>query len=87
MDLTERAVGDIYYVRLLQHAGCTAYAHETAAMVGGDDIAVRAGGAKVDFAYPRDALPFLLHGFRHDCTGFAGTTGVEPKSAQTAWAM
>jgi len=60
MELHERDVGDIYYVTLLQHVGCTAYAHETAALLGGDDIAVRAGGAKVDFANPRDALPFLL---------------------------
>ena len=60
MDLNERDVGDIYYSTLLQHVGCTAYAHETAALLGGDDIAVRAGGAKVDFANPREALPFLL---------------------------
>jgi len=60
MELDERDVGDIYYVTLLQHVGCTAYAHETAALLGGDDIAVRAGGAKVDFATPREALLFLL---------------------------
>src|SRR5688572_10842260 len=60
MELDERDVGDIYYVTLLQHVGCTAYAHETAALLGGDDIAVRAGGAKVDFANPRETLPFLL---------------------------
>ena len=53
MELDERGVGDIYYVTLLQHVGCTAYAHETAALLGGDDIAVRAGGAKVDFANSR----------------------------------
>ena len=60
MELDEQDVGGIYYVTLLQHVGCTAYAHETAALLGGDDIAVRAGGAKVDFANPREALPFLL---------------------------
>ena len=47
IELDERDVGDIYYVTSLQHVGCTAYAHETAALLGGDDIAVRAGGAKV----------------------------------------
>jgi HD-GYP domain-containing protein (c-di-GMP phosphodiesterase class II) len=60
MDLSERDVGDVYYATLLQHVGCTAYAHETAALLGGDDIAVRAGGAKIDFANPKEALPFLL---------------------------
>jgi HD-GYP domain-containing protein (c-di-GMP phosphodiesterase class II) len=60
MDLSERDVGDVYYTTLLQHIGCTAYAHETAALFGGDDIAVRAGGAKVDSANPKEALPFLL---------------------------
>ena len=60
MDLSERDVGDVYYVTLLQHVGCTAYAHETAALFGGNDVAVRAGGAKIDFANPKEALPFLL---------------------------
>jgi HD-GYP domain-containing protein (c-di-GMP phosphodiesterase class II) len=60
MDLSERDVADIYYTTLLQHVGCTAYAHETAALFGGNDIAVRAGGAKIDFANPKEALPFLL---------------------------
>ena len=60
MDLSERDAGEVYYTTLLQHVGCTAYAHETAALFGGDDIAVRSGGAKVDFANPKEALPFLL---------------------------
>ena len=59
MDLSERVVGDVYYTTLLQHIGCTAYAHETAALLGGDDIAVRAGGARIDSANPREALPLL----------------------------
>jgi HD-GYP domain-containing protein (c-di-GMP phosphodiesterase class II) len=60
MDFSERDVGEVYYTTLLQHVGCTAYAYETAALLGGDDIAVRAGGAKVDFANPKEALPYLL---------------------------
>ncbi len=60
MDLNEGDVGDVYYATLLQHVGCTAYAHETAALFGGNDIAVRAGGAKTDFANPNEALPFLV---------------------------
>ena len=60
LGLDERDVGDVYYATLLQHVGCTAYAHETAALFGGDDIAVRAGGARIDFANPKEALPFLV---------------------------
>jgi response regulator RpfG family c-di-GMP phosphodiesterase len=34
MGLKEGDVGDVYYATLLQHVGCTAYAHETAAVFG-----------------------------------------------------
>ncbi len=68
MDLSERDVGAVYYTTLLQHIGCTAYAHETAALFGGDDIAVRAGGAKIDAANPKEALPFLLFELRKGAT-------------------
>jgi len=60
LDLSERDVGDVYYATLLHHVGCTAYAHETAALFGGNDIAVRSSGAKIDFANPKEALPFLV---------------------------
>ena len=46
MRLGEREVADVYFVTLLQHAGFTAIAHETATLFGGDDMAVRAGGAR-----------------------------------------
>lgn len=60
MSLPEPEVADIYYTTLLQHIGCTAYAHETAALLGGDDILIRGAGSAVDFGNPREALPFLL---------------------------
>ncbi|HSL01717.1 MAG TPA: HD domain-containing phosphohydrolase [Rubrobacteraceae bacterium] len=60
MDLSERDVADVYYTTLLQHVGCTAYSHETAALFGGDDIAVRSGGARIYFGNPKEALPYLL---------------------------
>lgn len=60
MELGERYVCDVYYATLLQHIGCTAYAHETAALFGGNDIAVRADGAKVYFGNSREALAFLV---------------------------
>jgi HD-GYP domain-containing protein (c-di-GMP phosphodiesterase class II)/DNA-binding CsgD family transcriptional regulator len=49
-------LSDIYYVALLRFLGCTADAHEFAAMVGGDDIGVRTaiapvlGGTQSEFA-------------------------------------
>jgi hypothetical protein len=60
MDLNERDVGDVYYTTLLQHVGCTAYAHETAALFGGNDIAVNAGGARIYFDDQREGFTYLL---------------------------
>lgn len=60
MGLAESDVRDVYYSTLLQHVGCTAYAHETAAMFGGDDIAARSSGSRIDFANPKEAFPFIL---------------------------
>jgi hypothetical protein len=54
LDLPEPS--DIYYVTLLQHIGCTAYAHEAAGLLGGDDIAVKAAAARTDFDDPGDVL-------------------------------
>ena len=60
MELHEQDVASVYYATLLQHVGCTAYAYETAALFGGDDIAARAGGTKVYFGNPKEELSFLL---------------------------
>jgi HD-GYP domain-containing protein (c-di-GMP phosphodiesterase class II) len=60
LDIPERDVAAIYYTTLLQHSGCTAYAHETAALLGGDDVAIRRSGARVDFGNARESLAFLL---------------------------
>ena len=54
LDLAEPS--DIYYVTLLQHVGCTAYAHEAAALLGGDEIAVKAAAARTDFDDPGAVL-------------------------------
>ncbi len=62
LGLPEHEVADVYYTALLQHIGCTAYAHETAAIAGGDDIGFRAAGARVDDASLRDTLVFMLTG-------------------------
>ncbi len=82
MNLTEQEVSDVYYTTLLQHVGCTAFAHETAALFGGDDIALRAAGARVDFANQREAASFLLFGIAKGTTPMVRT-----RSVITAWRM
>src|SRR5581483_4262515 len=38
----------VYYTTLLRYVGCTAYAHEEAALFGGDEIAARAASVSRD---------------------------------------
>jgi hypothetical protein len=47
---------DVYYVTLLQHIGCTAYAHEAAALLGGDELAVKAAAIRTDFGSASDVV-------------------------------
>jgi HD-GYP domain-containing protein (c-di-GMP phosphodiesterase class II) len=47
---------DVYYTTLLQHAGCTGYAHEAAALLGGDEIAVKSAAVRTDFGKPAEIL-------------------------------
>jgi HD-GYP domain-containing protein (c-di-GMP phosphodiesterase class II)/DNA-binding CsgD family transcriptional regulator len=51
-----RERSDVYYVTLLQHIGCTAYAHEAAALLGGDELAVKAAAIRTDFSSASDVL-------------------------------
>jgi hypothetical protein len=55
---------DIYYTALLRYAGCAATSHEMAAMLGGDDIAVRSRGDLIDGSRPAEAIR-LLAGLGH----------------------
>ena len=61
-----RERSDVYYVTLLQHIGCTAYAHEAAGLLGGDELAVKAAAIRTDFSRPGDVvlgyLPSLAPG-------------------------
>jgi len=56
LGLGDEELSEVYYVALLRFLGCTADAHEFAAMVGGDDISIRAaiapvlGGPQSEFA-------------------------------------
>src|SRR5947208_14901560 len=52
---------DVYYTALLRYAGCAATSHEMAAMLGGDDIAVRSRG-DLDHGFRPAAAPRLAPG-------------------------
>jgi putative nucleotidyltransferase with HDIG domain len=59
LGLPEDEVADVYWTTLLAHSGCTAFAHEQAAVFGGDEIAVNAAGSKADFMELREVMVFL----------------------------
>jgi HD-GYP domain-containing protein (c-di-GMP phosphodiesterase class II) len=60
-------VSDVVYVSLLQHLGCTAYAHESAGLLG-DDVATVRLAFRTDFESPADV-------WRTFVSGIAETTG------------
>jgi HD-GYP domain-containing protein (c-di-GMP phosphodiesterase class II) len=60
LGLSERDSASAYWTALLMHVGCSAFAHEQAAALGGDEIRVNAVGSKTDFGSPRETLAFLL---------------------------
>jgi HD-GYP domain-containing protein (c-di-GMP phosphodiesterase class II)/DNA-binding CsgD family transcriptional regulator len=47
---------DVYYTSLLRYVGCTAPSHEQAWLAGGDDIGLRARGARLDPGLRPEAL-------------------------------
>ncbi len=56
-------LSDTYYLALLRFVGCTADAHERAALVGGDEIAYSEGVAPVVMAGTPEFLAFLVRRF------------------------
>jgi HD-GYP domain-containing protein (c-di-GMP phosphodiesterase class II) len=59
MGLAEGTVADVYYTALLQHAGCTGFAHETA-IVYGDELAINAAAARTDTTDVADMVNTFL---------------------------
>jgi HD-GYP domain-containing protein (c-di-GMP phosphodiesterase class II) len=57
---------DAYYLALLRFVGCTSDAHETAALVGGDEIAFRAGVAPIVMGETPEYLGYLIRDFATD---------------------
>jgi HD-GYP domain-containing protein (c-di-GMP phosphodiesterase class II) len=66
MGLSRDELGDVYYVALLRFLGCPADAHETAAAVGGDEIAFRAKLAPVLGGSRIGSLTRIIAGLGHD---------------------
>ncbi len=50
---------EVFYAGLMRFAGCTATSHEASALLGGDDVAVRFGGDRIDASRPVEAVRFL----------------------------
>jgi HD-GYP domain-containing protein (c-di-GMP phosphodiesterase class II) len=65
IDLDDAEVAEVFYTSLLQHIGCTGYAHETY-LVWIDDIAANRAARRTNFADPKDLfksyLPTLTQG-------------------------
>lgn len=59
LDLHEREVADVFYDSLLQHVGCTGYAHETY-LVWSDDLAANRAAQRTNFADPKELLTAYL---------------------------
>ena len=61
MDLPESQIADVFYVSLLFHVGCVAYAHETFELFG-DDQAVRRAAVETDLTDTRDIFSTFIPG-------------------------
>jgi HD-GYP domain-containing protein (c-di-GMP phosphodiesterase class II) len=63
---------DVYYAALLQHVGCTAFAHEAARMFGGDELVAKRAAVHLESADAQD--PALVEGYsRANCEVAART--------------
>lgn len=60
LDADDATVQDVFYTALLQHLGCTGYAHDTAAVFAGRDVEMTAAGAKTDFSRPSDIFKTFI---------------------------
>ena len=57
--LAETEVADVYWTALLEHVGCTGFAHEAANRYG-DDLMANAAAARTNVADPRDLFATFL---------------------------
>jgi HD-GYP domain-containing protein (c-di-GMP phosphodiesterase class II) len=59
LGLAADEVADVYWTALLEHVGCTGFAHEAADRYG-DELVMGAAAARTDFADPRDLFATFL---------------------------
>jgi HD-GYP domain-containing protein (c-di-GMP phosphodiesterase class II) len=59
LGLAENELADVYWTALLEHVGCTGFAHEAATRYG-DELVMGAAAASTDFADPRDLFATFL---------------------------
>ncbi|MGH2385684.1 MAG: HD-GYP domain-containing protein, partial [Candidatus Limnocylindria bacterium] len=71
--LAEADVSDVFYTALLQHLGCTGFAHETAAVYG-NELVVNAAAARMDSDDVGDVVAFMRAATRSK--GLAGRARV-----------
>lgn len=60
LGLSQQELSDVFYVSLLRFVGCTADAHESALMAGGDEIALRAAIGPVLGGRPREFMSQVM---------------------------
>jgi HD-GYP domain-containing protein (c-di-GMP phosphodiesterase class II) len=60
LDAGDATVRDVFYAALLQHVGCIAHAHDTAALDEGRTIDVIAAADRTDFSRPTEVLDTFL---------------------------
>jgi hypothetical protein len=77
LDLPEPEVSDVYYTALMQHVGCAGYAHEAAALLGGDEIAVKAPALR--------AKPAPVSGFARQVQEGYSCRELRSGSGRSAW--
>jgi pimeloyl-ACP methyl ester carboxylesterase len=60
LGLPADVLSEVYYVSLLRFLGCTADAHQLAAMTGGDEVRFLAGMAPVAMGSPREEIARMI---------------------------
>ena len=85
LNLDEATVADTFYTALIQHLGCTGFAHEVSSVYG-NEMLFNAAVARVDTSDPRDVVNTLM---RAVTRGRGPVDGVRsswpPSSAGNDW--
>jgi hypothetical protein len=69
LDLHDGEVADVFHDSLLQHVGCTGYAHETY-LVWGDDLAANRAAQRTNFAQPKELFTAYMPTLLQDVGGW-----------------